>query len=64
MSDGPIDIESANLDGNELNFEIVADESTGAKATISVTIDEDTMEGTVDIPGIGSTDLEGTRVPE
>lgn len=64
MSDGPSDVENASLDGNELSFEIVADDSTGAKATITVTIDEDNMEGTVDIPGMGAADLEGTRVPE
>jgi len=64
QADGPADIEDVSLDGNELTFSLVIDDATGAKATITVTIEEDEMEGSIEIPGMGVGDMEGSRIPE
>ncbi len=64
QANGPADIEDVELDGNELTFAVPMDDAGSTKVTITVTIEEDEMEGTVDIPGMGSADLEGTRIPE
>ena len=64
QADGPADIEDVELDGNELTFAVPMDDTGNVKVTITVTIEEDEMEGTVNIPGMGSADMEGSRIPE
>ncbi len=64
QADGPADIEDVELDGNELTFAVPMDDTGNIKVTITVTIEEDEMEGTVDIPGMGSAEMEGSRIPE
>ena len=61
--DGPEDIQAAEIDGNELSFQIQVNDN-GDMAEVTVTIKEDTMEGTIMVPGMGTFDLEGERVPE
>ena len=64
MADGAEDIQEATLDGNELSFEVPIDDSGSAKASLTLTVDKDSMEGSVSIPEMGSFDVEGERVPE
>ena len=65
MDEGEQSIRNATLDGNEFSFEATA-EPGGAPMTVSfnLTIDGDSMEGTVDVGEFGTFDFEGERVPE
>ena len=64
MAEGAEDIQDAELDGNELTFLVPIDDSGAAKASLTLTIDKDSIEGSVTIPEMGSFDVEGERVPE
>ena len=62
MADGAEDIQAATLDGNELTFNVPIDDTNSASLTL--TIDKDSMEGSISIPEMGSFDVEGERVPK
>lgn len=64
MAEGAEDIQDAELDGNELTFLVPIDDSGSTKASLTLTIDEDSIEGNITIPEMGSFDVEGERVPE
>ena len=64
LAEGDEAIQDAVVDGNELTFTVPVDESTGAKAEMTITINGDTMEGSVSIPEMGTFDVEGQRVPK
>lgn len=64
MADGAEDIQDATLDGNELSFEVPIDDSSSATASLTLTIDKDSLEGSISIPEMGSFDVEGERVPK
>lgn len=62
MADGEETIQEATLDGNELTFNVLIDDTNSASLTL--TIDKDSMEGSISIPEMGSFDVEGDRVPK
>ena len=64
MADGVEDIQEATLDGNELTFFVPVDDTGSTKASLTLTIEEDSIEGSITIPEMGSFDVEGERVPE
>ena len=64
MGDGaPREIGEIDVEGNEISFSVPTDDTGSTMVDINITVQEDTMEGTVAVPGMGSFDLEGARVP-
>jgi len=58
-SDGPADLEEVEYDGGTLSFAFDAGEF--GRITASLTLDGEEMEGALNVPGLGSAPLTGSR---